>query len=89
MRVTASCATTARFVFCTDSTRPASSSGCSVRGSTTSTEMPSSAAASAALSERCTSGPVAITVTSVPSRTTRALPSGIGSSFSGTSSLIG
>ena len=45
--------------------------------------------ASAASSERCTSGPVAITVTSVPSRSVRALPSGIGSSSSGTSPLTG
>ena len=80
MRVTASCATTARFVFLTDATSASSSSGCSVRGSITSTEMPSSSAACfAASSERCTSGPIAITVTSVPSRIVRALPSGIGS----------
>jgi hypothetical protein len=39
--VTASCATTARFVFFTESTIVCSSSGCSVRGSTTSTETPS------------------------------------------------
>ena len=89
MRVTASCATTTRFVFFTDATSASSSSGCSVRGSITSTEMPSSSAASAASSERCTSGPVAITVTSVPSRTVRALPSGIGSSSSGTSPFTG
>jgi len=37
IRATASCATTQRFVFFTDPTRPSSSSGCSVRGSKTST----------------------------------------------------
>src|SRR5207244_1604872 len=37
-RTTASCATTQRFVFFTESTSAASSSGCRVRGSTTSTE---------------------------------------------------
>ena len=89
MRTTASCATTQRFVFFTDSTIASSSSGSSVRGSTTSTETPSFSASSAALSASWTSRPVATTVTSSPSRWTRALPSGIGSSSSGTSSLIG
>jgi hypothetical protein len=55
----------------------------------TSTEIPSSAARSAASTERCTSGPIAITVTSVPSRIVRALPSGIGSSSSGTLPFTG
>src|SRR5262249_4664690 len=64
IRVTASWATTARFVFLTDSTSVSTSSGWSVRGSTISTEMPSLSASSAALSARCTSGPVAMTVTS-------------------------
>ena len=87
MRVTASCATTARFVFFTLATRAASSSGCSVRGSITSTEMPSASASTAASSERCTStAPSRSRSTSVPSpRITRALPIGIGSSSVGTS----
>ena len=76
-------------VFFTDSTMARSSSGWSVRGSSTSTEMPSSAASSAAYSASCTSRPMATTVTSLPSRWRRALPSGIGSSSSGTSSLSG
>src|SRR5207248_4715006 len=79
MRVTASWATTARFVFFTDETSVSSSSGCSVRGSTTSTEMPSLSASSAAFRLSCTSRPVAITVTSSPWRCTRARPIGIGS----------
>ena len=76
-------------VFFTDAIRVSSSSGCSVRGSTTSTETPSFSASAAAFSDSCTSRPVAITVTSSPSRWTRALPMGIGSSSSGTFSLIG
>src|SRR5262249_59404317 len=88
MRVTASCATTQRVVFLTDSTSVSSSSGCSVRGSTTSTETPCDSASAAAFNDSCTSRPVATTVTSEPWRWTRALPSGIGSSSSGTSSLI-
>src|SRR5262249_41454282 len=67
MRVTASCATTTRLVFLTDSTSVSVSSGCSVLGSTISTEMPSLSASSAALSARWTSGPVAMTVTWLPS----------------------
>jgi hypothetical protein len=66
--VTASCATTARFVFLTESTIVSSSSGCSVRGSTTSTETPFLLASSARASDSWTSRPVAITVTSSPSR---------------------
>ena len=87
IRVTASCATTQRFVFLTDSTIASSSSGWSVRGSTTSTETPCSSSWLAASSASWTSRPVATTVTSSPSRMTRAWPSGIGSSSSGTSSL--
>ena len=60
-----------------------------MRGSTTSTEIPSFSASSAAFSASGTIRPIAITVTSVPSRMTRALPSGIGSSSSGTSPLSG
>jgi len=60
-----------------------------VRGSTISTEIPSFSASSAAFSERWTSGPVAMTVTSLPSRTMRALPNGTGSSFSDTSPFTG
>ena len=89
IRTTASCATTHRFVFFTDSTIAPSSSGWSVRGSTTSTETPSFSASSAAFSASCTSRPVATTVTSSPARWTRACPSGIGSSSSGTSPLSG
>ncbi len=75
-------------VFLTESISARSSSGCSVRGSTTSTETPRSSAFTAAASASWTSRPVAITVTSSPSRCTRARPSGIGSTSSGTSSLI-
>ena len=89
IRVTASCATTARFVFFTDETSVSSSSGCSVRGSTTSTEIPSPSASSAAFRLSWTSRPVAITVTSSPSRCTRARPIGIGSISCGTLPLIG
>src|SRR5919108_3595759 len=64
IRVTASCATTARFVFCTDATIASSSSGCSVRGSMISTETPSFSASSAAAIASCTRRPVATTVTS-------------------------
>ena len=87
IRVTASCATTTRFVFFTDATSESTSNGCSVRGSQTSTEMPSDSASFAAASASCTSRPVATTVTSEPSRCTRACPIGIGSSSSGTSSF--
>ena len=59
-------------VFFTESTIVSSSSGWSVRGSTTSTETPCSSDCSAAPSASCTSRPVAITVTSSPSRCTRA-----------------
>ena len=55
-------------VFFTEATSASSSSGCNVRGSTTSTEIPSSSACSAAFSDSWTSRPVAITVTSSPSR---------------------
>src|SRR6266536_1871905 len=68
IRVTASWATTQRFVFFTEATIASSSSGCSVRGSTTSTETPCCSASSAAASASCTSLPVATTVTSSPSR---------------------
>ena len=60
-----------------------------MRGSSTSTEIPSFSASSAAFSASGTIRPIAITVTSVPSRMIRALPNGIGSSSSGTSLLSG
>ena len=75
-------------VFFTEAMRASSSSGCSVRGSKTSTEIPCSAACSAALSDSCTSRPVATTVTSSPSRWIRALPISSGSISSGTSPLM-
>ena len=87
--MTASWAVTQRFVFCTERMIASSSSGSSVRGSSTSTEIPSASACSAACSASGTIRPIAITVTSVPSRMMRALPNGIGSSFSGTSPLSG
>src|SRR5439155_26452826 len=85
IRVTASCATTQRFVFFTEPTIAFSSSGCSVRGSTTSTETPCCSASSAAASASWTSLPVATTVTSSPWRCTRAWPIGIGSISSASS----
>ena len=66
-----------------------SSSGSSVRGSTTSTEIPSFSASSAACIASGTIRPIATTVTSEPSRSTRALPSGIGSISSGTGPFSG
>ena len=89
MRTIASCAVTQRFVFLTEATIVSSSSGWSVRGSSTSTEMPSFSASSAAASASCTSRPVATTVTSSPSRWMRALPSSIGSIASETSPFNG
>ena len=80
---------TARVVFFTEPMIVSSSSGSSVLGSITSTEIPSSAASSAACSASGTIRPIAITVTSEPSRITRALPSGIGSISSGTGPLSG
>ena len=53
------------------------SSGATVRGSITSTEMPSRASSSHAVSVLCTMSARATTVTSVPSRTTAAWPNGI------------
>ena len=58
------------------------SSGASVRGSITSTEMPRSASRSAASSASSTIPDSATTVASLPSRTTRAAPNGIGSPIS-------
>jgi hypothetical protein len=60
------------------------SSGCSVRGSTTSTSSPSSASISAAASDSFTMREVATIVKFVPSRAIRALPSGTSYRSSGT-----
>ena len=73
-RVTASCAVTARVVFFTEAMIVSSSSGSSVRGSITSTEIPSFSASSAAFSASGTIRPIAITVTSEPSRMHARLP---------------
>ena len=69
---------TTRFVFFTDSAIASMSNGLMVRRSITSVEIPERSATSfAATSERCTSAPQVITVTSVPSRAVRAFPNGI------------
>lgn len=80
-------ATTNRPVRCTERMMVSMSSGTSVRGSMTSTEMPSSASASAALTASGTALEIATTVTSDPWRSVRASPNGILYSSSGTSSF--
>ena len=80
----ASWAMTRRFVLRTERRIVSRSSGARERGSITSTEIPSTASRSATASARWTSQPVATTVASLPSRTTRAVPMGSGSSRSGT-----
>ena len=62
----ASCATTSRPVRAIDPRIVSASSGCRLRGSTTSAEMPSDSSRSAASSARSTSRPIATIVTSVP-----------------------
>ncbi len=69
--------TSARPVFATDSRIVGRSSGTSVRGSITSSEMPSRASVSAAVSASRTREPMATTVRSLPSRRTAACPNGI------------
>ena len=73
----ASSAMTSRPVFWADFRIVSWSSGTNVRGSTTSTEIPSRANSSAAASASWTSQASATTVTSLPSRLMSALPSGI------------
>src|SRR5256885_17143445 len=70
-------ATITREFFFTDAKTVSRSHGLSVRRSITSTEIPLSATAFAATIARCTVAPYVTTVTSVPSRTTFALPNGI------------
>ncbi len=77
---------TTRLVFATEPRMVSSSSGISVRGSITSTAIWSRASLSATESAFGTIAPIAITVTSLPSRFTAALPSGTRCSPSGTSS---
>ena len=78
---------TARRVRRTDSTTVGRSSGDSERRSTTSRSRPSSSAAVAASRQVRTIGPYAISVASVPSRTTRACHSGSGVSEVSTSAF--
>ena len=73
---TASWAISRRLVLRTESRIVSMSSGATVRRSITSTEMPSPATASAAASASCTIRDTDTTVTSVPGRTTAALPIG-------------
>src|SRR3990170_2754793 len=76
--------TTRSPVFATDPRSVLRSNGTSVRGSTTSTEMPSAASVAAAARARWTMYDVATTVTSVPLRLTSATPKGIASHAAGT-----
>src|SRR6266566_5744654 len=69
-----SCTQTSRPVFATLPTIVSRSSGTSVRGSTTSTSMPSAASTSAAATDRWRISCVATTVMSEPVRTTSARP---------------
>ncbi len=73
---TASWAMRSRLVLCTESRMGARSSGARVRRSITSTEIPSSLSCSAAATASCTIREMDTTVTSVPARTTAALPMG-------------
>jgi hypothetical protein len=75
--------TSSRFVLATDSSTVSWSSGRSERRSTTSAWMPSPASSSAASSESRTPLSADTMVTSLPSRTTAALPSGTVSSVGG------
>ena len=75
----ASWATASRIVLRSERRIVSMSSGASVRGSITSTEMPRSASRSAAVSASSTMPDSATTVTSSPSRATRARPNGIAS----------
>ena len=70
-------ATTTRCVFATDAAIVSVSSGTSVRGSTTSTLTPSGSSSRATLRACGTIAPSATRVTSVPARTTFAVPSSI------------
>ena len=81
-----SSATTARFVFLTDATTASTSSGRTVRRSSTSTSISSFSSARAAASAWCTIFEWHTTVTSDPSRFTSATPIGVTYSSSGTSS---
>ena len=76
-RFTASWTMTRRLVLATELRMASSSSGTSVRGSTTSTEMPSCSRSPATWSARWTIIWVATTVTSVPTRLMSALPMGM------------
>ena len=76
--------TTSRPVLRTEASRVPVSSGSSVRGSTTSADMPSFARASAAVTARGTCTPAATMVTSLPSRATNAFPNSVSYSSSGT-----
>ena len=71
----------------TDSSTVGRSKGCKVRGSTTSTEIPSASSAVAASSASVTMRPCATIVTSVPGRTTAATPSGTSYGSAGTSAV--
>ena len=79
--------TTQRFVLRTDSKMMSSSRGRSVRGSTTSASMPSSASALAAAIAVVTDRLQATMVTSPPARFTSPSPRGMWYSSSGTSPL--
>ena len=76
-----------RPVFCTDAATVETSSGTSERRSMTSHSMPFYLACSAAASASQSIAPHAMTVTSLPSRATRALPISTTGSVSGTSPL--
>lgn len=78
---TASCAITSRLVFPREPRTVSQSMGATVRRSTTSTEMPSAASDSATARLSRTMRETLTTVTSVPSRSTFALP--IGTTWSG------
>ena len=85
----ASSTMTARPVFRTERRMAGVSIGTSVRGSTTSNEMPSASNSSAAFSASRTIFEMATTVTSDPSRFTSASPMGITYSSSGTGNRSG
>src|SRR5437660_865811 len=82
----ASCTTTARPVRETSATSVSTSSGTSDRRSSTPAEQPSAASSAAARSHSSTAALQAISVTSPPSRATRARPNGTVTSAAGTSS---
>ena len=82
-------AMTSRPVFSTDVRMLALSSGTSVRGSITSTDIPSASSSCAAAIACGTEPAIATTVPSVPSRSVFATPNGMSSSPLGRSSLAG